>query len=134
MIFRTVLFVTALQWALFFDYVHAQEGTSWDGTWKYSHIDKARGWPADVEIRISGDKGTYVAHLGAHKAQNSPCRDKELPVVVQQRTADELVFGVLGSKVLEFCPTFTGRFKRTGPDTAEATIARDQVVSARLER
>src|SRR5205085_3324751 len=112
----------------------AQKQFSCDGTWKYTHIDKARGWPADVEVRISGAQGTYFAHLGRHNKKNSPCRDIDLPVVVDQCTADELVFRVLGEAVISGCPSFTARFKRTGPDTAEASISRDQVVAARRER
>jgi hypothetical protein len=133
MIFRPLLLAATLQCA-FLTQSLAQEAPSCDGTWKYTHIDKARGRSADVEVRISGDKGTYVAHLGQHKAANSPCREKNLPVVVQQCTADEFVFRVLGETVLEGCPTFTARFNRTGPDTAEGTISRDQTVTAHRER
>ena len=133
MILRPLLLAAALQCA-FITQPLAQEAPSCDGTWKYTHIDKARGRPADVEIKISGDKGTYVAHLGQHKASNSPCRDRNLPVVVQQCAADEFVFRVLGETILEGCPTFTARFKRTGPDTAEGTISRGQTVTARRDR
>ena len=133
MTFRTLLLAAALQCA-FIAQPLAQDAPSCDGTWKYTHVDKARGRPADVEIRISGDRGSYVAHLGRHKAANSPCRDKSVPVAVQQCTADELVFRVLGEAILEGCPTFTARFKRTGPDTAEGTISRGQTVTAHRER
>jgi hypothetical protein len=129
---RTLLLVALLQCG-FLTQAGAQERASCDGTWKYTHIDKARGWPADVEVKISGDKGSYIAHVGAHKARNSPCRDANLPVVVQQCTADDFVFRVLGESVLEGCPTFTARFKRTGPDSAEGTISRGQVVKAHRE-
>jgi len=128
MVLKTLLIAAISQCALVTE-LQAQQASTCDGTWKYSHIDKARGWPADVEVKITGDKGTYVAHLGRHKTNNSPCRDRTLPVVVKQCTADEIVFGVLGETVLEGCPTFTARFKRTGADTAEGTISRGQVVT-----
>lgn len=108
--------------------------SSCDGKWKCTRVDKARGWPADVEVGISGDSGTYLAHLGHHEATNSPCRDKDLPVVLRPCTTDELVFKVLGESVLEGCPTFTARINRTVPDAAEGTISRGQVVTAHRER
>ena len=126
-------FAAALQVAIF-SQAFGQDGASCDGTWKYSHIDKSRGWPAEVEVRLSGERGTYFAHLGRHKAANSPCRDRNLPVEVERCTADELVFRVLGDEVVKGCPTFTARLKRSGPDSAEGTIGRNQVVSAHRER
>jgi hypothetical protein len=132
-VIRSVWIVATLQCA-FVSQLVAQDGSLCDGTWKYTHTDKARGRPADVDVKISGDRGTYFAHLGQHKAKNSPCRDKEFPVFVEICTAEELVFRVLGNTVLEGCPAFTARFKRTGPDTAEGTISRGQLVSARRER
>ena len=133
MMLRTLWVAATLQCA-FVTLSLAQQVSSCDGTWKYTHIDKARGWPADVEVRIAGGKGTYVAHVGRHKIKNSPCRDKDLPVVVEQCTADELVFKVLGENVLEGCPAFTAHFKRIGPDRVEGTIGRGEVVTAQRER
>lgn len=111
----------------------AQQNPSCDGTWMYSHLDKARGWPADVEVTVAGAKGTYVAHLGKHKAKNSPCRDHPLPIVVERCTADELVFKVHGEEVAQGCPTFTAHFRLDGPDSAEASIGHGQVVRAHRE-
>ncbi len=109
----------------------APEAISCNGVWTYTHEDKARGWPADVEITITGGTGTYVAHLGKHKARNSPCREKELPVTVSVCTAQDLAFAVDGDSLIEGCPRFRARMKRTGPDTAEGTIGRGQTVTMR---
>jgi hypothetical protein len=112
----------------------AQEASSCDGIWRYTHLDKARGWPAEVKVRISGDRGTYFARLGSHKAKNSPCRDRDLPLDVELCTASELVFKVRGEDVADGCPAFTARFTFTGPDAAEAAIGRGEVVQAHRER
>jgi hypothetical protein len=96
-------------------------------------LDKARGLPADVEVRISGDTGTYLAHLGPHKAKNSPCRDRNLPIVVELCTSTKLVYKVQGEKVTDGCPTFTTRLTFTGPDSAEATLGRGEIVQAHRE-
>jgi hypothetical protein len=133
MVLRTLLVVATLQCAFVSESL-AQVGSSCDGTWIYTHVDKARAWATDVEVKISGDKGTYLAQLGRHKASNSPCRNINLPVVVKKCTADKLVFKVLGENVLQGCPTFTAHFNRTGPDTAEGTISRGQVVTAHRQR
>ena len=101
-----------------------------DGLWKYTHADKARGWPVDIELRIDGNTGTYLAHLGRHKLRNSPCREKVLPVTVSKCSADEFTFHVDGDSVLEGCPTFTMTFRRTGPYTAEG-IKRDEKFSVK---
>lgn len=107
---------------------------SCDGTWTYTHVDKARGWPADVQVTIAGATGTYVAHLGRHRAKNSPCRDRDFPVAVSRCTATELVFDVQGDRVADGCPTFTARLRFTGPDTAQAVIGHGEIVEARRVR
>ena len=133
MIVRSALVAAALQLA-FMTQPLAQQEPACDGTWKYTHIDKFRCWPVDVEVRISGDKGVYFAGLGRHKSGNSPCRNRDLPIVVERCTADELIFRVLGETVFKGCATFTARFKRIGPDDAEATIDRGEVVPAHRSR
>jgi len=109
--------------------VYAQDKSTCDGLWKYTHLDKAKGLPADVEVQINGEAGTYLAHLGQHKKANSPCRDVKFPVAVSRCTAEELDFHVDGESHMQGCPTFDALFKRTGPDTAEGTISRDQTVT-----
>ena len=108
----------------------AQDFLTCDGLWKYTHTDKARGWPVDIELRINGNTGTYLAHLGRHKSKKSPCREKAIPVTVSQCSADQFTFHVNGDSVLKGCPTFKATFIRTGPDTAEGTM-RDEKFSVK---
>ena len=93
-----------------------------DGHWKGSYIDSARDRPVEVDMTISGDTGEWIAHLGRHKANNSPCREVKFPVMVLKCTDSEFHFHVDGESISRrgrSCPTFTAKLNRINADTAE---------------
>ena len=100
-----------------------------EGKWAGTYFDEARGWKTDAELIVYSDHSTWVAKLGMHKKQNSPCRDVVFPTQILQCNANEIEFIVDGSSVMSprgnHCPDWHGKLKWTNEDTAEGYFLTD---------
>ena len=92
--------------------VTAQTPNPYDGTWRGSFAGSERA--NAIELVISGTEGS-VKMFG--RASINPCLNRQLPVVVQQFSEEELLIRIEGSKVLQGCADRVSRLKRTGPRT-----------------
>jgi hypothetical protein len=109
-----------------FGNVPAFADDSCNGTWIGHYLDRARGWDTEAELTVLGDKGKWVARLGKHKQQNSPCRDQTFPVDVLKCTDTEFNFQIDGSSIMsprgDSCPSHNARLVRKDADTAEGVM------------
>ena len=104
---------------------------SCDGKWIAYYKDLARGWDTTATVIISGQKATYTADLGRHKAVNSPCRDHTFPAQILTCSHNAIEFKVDGRELMsprgDHCPSWHVRLKRLDDDNAQGIFVKEKI-------
>ena len=111
--------------------------TSCDGLWRATYLDEEKNWLTTADVQIKGQAGYWMAHLGRHDLEGSPCREKWFPITVLACSETHLEFQVDGSSVQsprgDHCPNWHIRVAREDERQAKGLFLR-QKIPVKLER